>query len=226
MSTAQREHPMPFTRLELAVMALVDGRLQVLLAKRAEAPYAGRWALPGGVVRIDLDASLENAAQRVARERLGTAVPFLSQLCAVGGPGRDPRAPWAISVVYRGLTIAEGIDFTAGKRIEALAWRPADEAAAASLAFDHASLVARAVESTRADVEAIDLPFGCLPEKFTLGELQSACEQILGKTIDKSSFRRKLADRAVVEAVEQEFRLGAFRPAQLYQRRPRLKGLR
>ena len=59
-----KRHPMPFTRLEIAVMSLVDGELQVLLARRAEAPYAGRWALPGGVLRIDLDASLDAAARR------------------------------------------------------------------------------------------------------------------------------------------------------------------
>ena len=66
-----KNHPMPFTRLEIAVMSIVDGRLQVLLARRAEAPHAGKWALPGGVLRVDLDRSLEAAAQRVMNERLG-----------------------------------------------------------------------------------------------------------------------------------------------------------
>lgn len=209
-------HPMPFTRLELAVFAVREGALQVLLARRAEAPHAGRWALPGGVLRVDLDASLEAAAQRVATERLGAPLPLLRQLCAVGGPQRDPRAPWALSVVYRGLVPADAPDFSAGKRIEALAWRSVDEAIAAPLAFDHATLVDKAVRAMRADIDVLDLPFGCLPEAFTLGELQSFCEHVLGHPLDKSSFRRRLSDRDLLVPVEGEFRVGAFRPAQLF----------
>lgn len=209
-------HPMPFTRIELAVFAVRDGSLQVLLARRAEAPHAGRWALPGGVLRVDLDTSLEAAAQRVAGERLGASLPVLRQLCAVGGPQRDPRAPWALSVVYRGLVPADAPDFTAGKRIESLAWRNVDDAMSAPLAFDHATLVGEAMRAMREDIDTLDLPLGCLPASFTLGELQSFCEQVLGHPLDKSSFRRRLADRGILVPVEGEFRVGAFRPAQLY----------
>ena len=152
--SSSKHHPMPFTRLEIAVMTLVDGGLQVLLARRAEAPHAGKWALPGGVLRIDLDRSLDTAAQRVMHERLGLELPFLRQLCAVGGPTRDPRAPWALSVVYRALVPAEKLDPSAGKRIEALAWRPVEEAMEdGGLAFDHAALIGQAVVATRAEVD-------------------------------------------------------------------------
>ena len=83
------EHPMPFTRLELAAFAVEGGQLQVLLGQRAEAPHKGRWALPGGVLRIDKDADLEAACQRVALERLGVALPEPRQVAAVGGRRRS-----------------------------------------------------------------------------------------------------------------------------------------
>ena len=215
-----KRYPMPFTRLEIAVLSVIDGELQVLLARRAEAPYAGKWALPGGVLRIDLDASLDAAAQRVMRERLALDLPFLRQLCAAGSPSRDPRAPWALSVVYRALVPAENFNPIAGKRIEVLAWRSVDAVIADSnLAFDHSTLVSRAVQSTRAEVEQLELPVGFLPEQFTLGELQSCCEQLLGRQLDKSSFSRRLADRQLVEPVKGAMRTGANRPAQIYQLR-------
>lgn len=218
---AAPRHEMPFTRLELAVLGLVDGALHVLLARRAGEPYKGRWALPGGVLRIDLDASLENGAQRVSRERLGCEMPYLRQLCAVGGPGRDrTRSPWALSIVYRALVQSSQLDVSAGKRVEALAWRPVEEAAAdKQLAFDHASLIAQAVAATREEVRALELPAGFIPPAFTLGELQALCEQLLGERLDKSSFRRKLADRDLVEPVEGEMRTGANRPAQVFRLR-------
>ena len=210
-------HPMPFTRLELAVLGLVDGALHVLLARRAQAPHAGRWALPGGALRIDVDASLDAAARRVMRERIGLDLPFMRQLCAAGGPTRDPRAPWALSVVYRAVVQAGQIRPMAGKRVEALAWTPVAKAMADhELAFDHASLVARAVEATRAEVERLDLPAGIVPDRFTLAELQSLCEQLLGRRLDKSSFRRRIAERELVTPVAGELRLGANRPAQVF----------
>lgn len=167
-----------------------------------------------------MDRSLDAAAQRVMNERLGLELPFLRQLCAVGGPTRDPRAPWALSVVYRALVPADRLEPSAGKRIEALAWRPVEGAIGdKGLAFDHAVLIGQAVWATRAEVEALQLPFGFLPEEFTLGELQATCEQLLGHRLDKSSFRRRLADRDLLEPVPGAMRGGAFRPAQLYRAR-------
>ena len=87
------------------------------------------------------------------------------------------------------------------------------------LAFDHAALIGQAVVATRAEVDGLELPFGFLPEEFTLGELQSTCEELLGRRLDKSSFRRRLAERDVLEPVVGVMRGGAFRPAQLYRER-------
>jgi ADP-ribose pyrophosphatase YjhB (NUDIX family) len=211
---------MPFTRLELAVLTVAKGQVAVLLGRRAEAPHKGKWALPGGVLRIDLDRDLEAAAQRVAMERLGVPVPFLRQLGATGGALRDPRAPWTLSVAYRALLPLESLTPTPGKRLEELRWVPADAAAAdSSLAFDHPKLLALAVQATRDEIDRLDLPYGFLPESFTLGELQATCEAILGHTLDKSSFRRRLDERDILEALPGQMRTGAFRPAQLYRKR-------
>ena len=73
--------------------------------------------------------------------------------------------------------------------------------------------------ATRAEIERLDLPFGFLPQKFTLGELQALCEAMLGRRLDKSSFRRRLEDRDVLKPVHGAMRTGAFRPAQLYERK-------
>ena len=217
--SGRANYPMPFVRVEIAVMCVAEQRLHVLLARRAEAPHAGKWALPGGVLRIDLDRSLEAAAQRVMGERLGVELPSLRQLCAVGGPTRDPRASWALSVVYRALVPADALQPAAGKRIEALAWRPAEAAKEdQTLAFDHATSIGKAVAAARDDVDAFDMPFGLLSDAFTLGELQAACEQVLARRLDKSSFRRRIAERGLVEPVEGTLRGGAFRPAQLYRK--------
>lgn len=214
------QHPMPFTRIELAILSVIDGQLMVLLGKRTAEPHSGKWALPGGVLRIDLDADLEAAAQRVASERIGTPLPYLRQLTAVGSAKRDSRAPWALSIAYRALIPIDAISPQAGKRLDELKWMPADEAAQdRRLAFDHAPLIGIALEATRSDIDRLELPFGFLPERFTLGELQACCEVLLGRRLDKSSFRRRIDERDLLEPVPGEMRTGAFRPARLFCRR-------
>lgn len=208
---------MPFTRMELCVFSLVEGELQVLQALRAGEPFKGRWALPGGVLRIDLDADLGAACQRVAQERLGIDLPGARLQTAVGGKDRDPRAPWALSIVFRSAVLAGQVPVSPGKRVSELRWTPATQATAdRRLAFDHAQIISQALESLRAEVSDLRFAPGLLQEPFTLGELQAASEVVLGRGLDKASFRRKIDVAGVVEPVEGEMRTGAFRPAQLY----------
>jgi hypothetical protein len=120
-------------------------------------------------------------------------------------------------VVYRALVAIDQIHPVAGKRITDLAWVPVDDLESHTpLAFDHEAIVKEALKQTRAQIDELDFPVGYLPEKFTLSELQKVCEQLSGSRIDKSSFRRKLRERELVEPIEGEFEGGANRPAAVY----------
>lgn len=213
-------YPMPLVRIEVALQALINKSLSTLLIKRAEDPFIGAWALPGGVVRTDLDASLDSAAARVLSERLLVAPTGLTQLVAIGSAGREPRGPdqWGLSIVYRGLVDAESLKPSSGKRIEDWAWFGAEELPPQSLfAFDHSELVERAISLTRHEFGDLRFPRGLIPEQFTLTELQGICEAVLSQRLDKSSFRRKLRDRGVVEMIEGSYQTGKKnRPAGLY----------
>jgi len=87
------------------------------------------------------------------------------------------------------------------------------------LAFDHADFVRLAVETTRTEIENLELPFEFLPKTFTPGELQACCEAILGHSLYKANFRQRIEARNLVEVVPGQMRTGAFRPAQLYRNR-------
>ena len=216
MAAEHTHYEMPFTRVELCVFGVIEGELSVMLVKREARPYMGYWALPGGVLRIDLDDDLDAAARRVARERLRAPVPYLRQQCAVGGKKRDARAPWALSVVYRSLLQARHFDPQAGKRVTDLKWMTVDAAEESKdLAFDHGRIIGDAAVALRQEVFDLNLPMDYLPAQFTLGELQLHCEELLGCKLDKSSFRRRVADRNLLVPVD-ELRQGPNRPAQVY----------
>ena len=84
------------------------------------------------------------------------------------------------------------------------------------MAFDHDELLAAAVASLRNKVERHALPLHLLPEKFTLTELQRICEAVLGRSLDKGVFRRRLRDSPDLQEVPGEFVRGSQRPAQVY----------
>lgn len=84
------------------------------------------------------------------------------------------------------------------------------------LAFDHAKIVAFAIERLRSQVNDSDLALHLMPELFTLTELQQVYEVILDKELLKAAFRRKVAD--LVTETDQYTENAGHRPSRLYRR--------
>lgn len=213
----------PLVSADIALFSLGDDRLQVLLVRRTDAPHKGHWALPGAVLKPEIDQRLEDTARRALREKLGVEVPFLQQLRVFDGPLRDPRG-WSVSVLYCALLQRDRVRATAQFRVDEICWADAD--AVGDLAFDHRAHVAAARDDLRGRVRDRALPLHLLPEKFTLTQLQRVCELVLRQdssdplALDKGAFRRRLTGCQDFEAVEGEFERGPQRPAQLYRASP------
>jgi 8-oxo-dGTP diphosphatase len=224
--------PNDYERLSVAVdVALVSasgGELFTLLARRHEHPDRRRWALPGGFVRPE--ESLEGAAARVLREKGGLSRVFLEQLYTFGDPHRDPRTR-VVSVAYYALLdqlrfgkIAEQRDDVltpplrvpwqgeTGGRVDALdaAGRPL------ALAFDHAEILGMAVKRLRGKLAYAPIGFELLGETFTLLELQRVHEAILGRRVNKDSFRRRMLTSGLLRATGRSQSGVDHRPAELY----------
>ena len=196
--------------MDLVVFSIRDAGLQVLLIERGVAPFKGRWALPGGFMRDG--ESLEQAAVRELREETGVANLYLEQLYTFGDPDRDPRGR-VVSVTYYAL-IASDVALAAGSDASAARWWPV--AKHPRLAFDHDRILDYAVERLRNKLEYTTVGFQLLPKKFTLTQLQRVYEAILGRTLDKRNFRRKMELLDILTPLEEWKREGPSRPAQLY----------
>jgi 8-oxo-dGTP diphosphatase len=208
----------PLVTVDVVIFAVLDARLQTLLVRRpatAGEPHPGLWALPGGFVDVELDATLEACALRKLREKTGVRSPYLEQLGSWGNAKRDPRG-WSTTHVYFALLAAEDLRLEKGGNAQEVAWKPIDgDGVGERLAFDHARLLAAALERLRNKVEYTSLPAYLLPEAFTLAQLQAAYETILGRALDKSAFRTRVLAADLVEETG-EVRTGANRPAALY----------
>jgi 8-oxo-dGTP diphosphatase len=197
--------------VDVAVFTIRDGALQVLLVRRGVEPFEGSWATPGGFVLHD--EPLHEAARRELFEETGADQSYLEQLYTFGAPDRDPRGR-VVTVAYYALVAPDRLDVHAGSDAAQARWF--DVTDLPPLAFDHATILAYALERLRAKVEYSTIAFELLPEKFTLSELQGVYESILGHPLDKRNFRRKLKLLDVLVAHDEWEKKGASRPARLY----------
>lgn len=106
-------------RERLSYRNLPDNKLQLLLIKRKNAPYAGTWALPGGFVEMDED--LRTAAQRELWEETGLQPGYFGQLYTYGEVDRDPRGR-VISTAYLAVMEKSGAQVQAGDDAGEAAW--------------------------------------------------------------------------------------------------------
>jgi 8-oxo-dGTP diphosphatase len=156
------------------------------------------------------EESLVETAQRVARDALSAAPSFLEQATALGGARRVTDGP-NVSVTYFGLvpdaSAARGVDWAVISDLSSLTGRPRETLDAALAAL-------------RARVDQQPIAFRLLPPAFTLSELQSIYELLLGRRLHKASFRRSLHAAGLVEATDEWRSEGRGRPAQLFRYAP------
>ncbi len=206
----------PLVLVDIALFSIVDDKLRVLLVQRAQEPELRRWALPGGILRPEIDANLEDAARRVMRSKVSVEIPHLEQLQTFSGPDRDPRG-WSVSVLYWALLPYDQVNELARDKVEKLDWVDAANPGR-RVAFDHADHLTAALRvlRSRISVSSPALPLHLMPEKFTLTELQKTCQSILGRGIDKAAFRRRVKGLPQLVKLTGELQQGAHAPAQLY----------
>ena len=209
------DYPRPALTVDIVIFSVRSDNLQVLLVCRGEEPYLGMWALPGGFVRQD--ESLEEAAARELEEETGLHEAYLEQLYTYGDPHRDPRGR-VVTVAYFSLIAADKpICTEGGSDTTQAAWISINKLP--ELAFDHADILSNALRRLRYKLEYTAVGFELLPEEFTLTEIQSTYEIILGVKLDKRNFRRRILEANIIEETPQ-MRAGEGRPARLYRYRP------
>jgi 8-oxo-dGTP diphosphatase len=205
------EYPRAALTVDCVVFGFDDAALEVLLIKRGIPPFKGKWALPGGFVR--LDETVDAAARRELSEETGLKNVFLEQLYTFGALHRDPRER-VVSVAHFALVALAEHPATGATDASEAAWFPVSEVPA--LAFDHADILATAIARLRGKVRYEPIGFELLPEKFTLSQLQHLYEAVLQAPVDKRNFRKKILGMGLLIPLKEQIRAGAHRPAQLF----------
>lgn len=204
--------------VDLVILTVRRNRLNVLIVERANAPYAGQNALPGGFLRVGED--LHEAAHRelAAETRLDASALHLEQLAAYGAPNRDPSGR-VVSVAY--LAIAPHLPSPeAGSDALSARWIPVD-AVRDSLAFDHTAILDDAIEQARSQLELTTLAAAFCGDAFTIGDLRNVYEVVWDTSLDPRNFNRKVVStQGFLQPTGSKRVPETGRPATLYRRGP------
>lgn len=211
----------PSVTVDILVMTVLERKLHLLLVRRSELPFLGKWALPGGFLKMD--ESAEEAAARIVLAKAGVSGAHLEQLYTFSSVERDPRTR-VLSIAYLATVPYGKLKFAAGDSVDNASLYTVDgisgdgidtgsEDAFASddselvltspdgnvitgrdLAFDHEMIIRTAVLRMRGKIGYTDLAFGFLedPSAFTLTELRHIYEAVLGRPLDVGNFRRTI----------------------------------
>jgi 8-oxo-dGTP diphosphatase len=213
-----REHLQLHLTVDLAILTVRENLLHVLVIERANEPYQGQAALPGGFLRAGED--LRGAAERELAEEtsLDGRALHLEQLATYGAPDRDRRGR-VVSVAY--LAIAPDLPIpAAGSDARSARWAPVEKVRA-TLAFDHAQILDDAVERARTRLEFTTLATAFCGREFTIGDLRNVYEVVWGMALDPRNFSRKVANtKGFVQPTGARRVPETGRPAALYRRGP------
>ena len=217
MNQTAEARPPVHVSVDVVLLTLIAQQLHAVLLRRAAAPFAGVWALPGGYIHVEEDADAQASAARVLRSKVGIEGAYLEQLATFTGPARDPRG-WSVAIAYCALLPEQNLPAVA----EDISVVPVSQLP--QLPFDHRAIVDAALARVRSKSLYSSLPVHLCGETFTLPQLQQVYENILGEPLNKVSFRRKMDEMDWLEAVPGALQSGAaHRPAQLYRVKPAFK---
>ena len=203
------KYPHPSVTTDCVIFGFDGSKLKVLLIERGIEPYKGRWAFPGGFLKME--ESAEEGALRELQEETGLTGAYIEQFHTFTDPKRDPRER-VITIAYFALVRIQ--DVKGGDDAAKAQWFALDEIP--QLAFDHDMILRMAQSRLRERIHFQPIGFELMPEKFTMKDLQELNEAILEVKFERSNFAKKMLHYELVEQLEETVWPTPKREARLY----------
>jgi ADP-ribose pyrophosphatase YjhB (NUDIX family) len=196
--------------VDCIIFGFDENKLKVLIGKRKMDPGRGEWSLYGGFVR--LDESVDDAAYRTLYELTGMRNIYMRQVGAFGSVDRDPGER-VISVAYYALINVK--DYSEKLRKEhKVEWVDINQIP--TLYSDHNLMVEQALRIMRQKIKTAPISFRLLPKLFTLTQLQTLYEAVIGEEVDKRNFRKRIKEMDFIEKTNLIDKKSSKRGAALY----------
>ena len=189
------KYPHPSVTTDCVIFGFDGAKLKVLLVQRGEEPFKGRWAFPGGFMKID--ESAEECAMRELREETSLEIAQIRQFHTFTSPQRDTRER-VITIAFYALAKTQQVK--GGDDAADAKWFALDEVP--QLAFDHDQILRKAEQTLHQQIHFEPIGFELLPEEFTIKELQNLYEAILDVRFDRRNFYNKMKRLEMLEQTD------------------------
>ncbi|CAN5329314.1 NUDIX domain-containing protein [soil metagenome] len=210
MFTSEFWHPAVAT--DVAIFTLRKGALSVMLIRRAQRPFKGAWALPGGFFS-ESDADLDACARRKLVEKTGVSTSALLHFGNYSASNRDDRER-VISIAYFALLPFDQLPPRADA--DEVDWFD-PSSPPPNLAFDHQQILNDALNSLRDKCRDFRLLLTLLPRQFTFTEMHEAYQAVMGRPEDRRNLHKAVLAAGAIEETTEMSR-GRHRPARLFTR--------
>jgi len=204
--------------MDVVCLSVRENELVVRLMKTTRSDVHARNSIPGGLLLPSETA--EQGAVRLLREKGEIKNPrvYFEQLYTMSALRRDPIGR-VVSVAYLALVPWERLSSDDRKDTKAASW--AKVSSVRRLAYDHDEILSLAVRRLRAKICYTTLIRTVLPHEFTLTELEERFELIIGRSVDKRNFRRKISVLNILKKTSRMRKNMHHRPASLWNFRGR-----
>ena len=212
----------PHISVDTVIFGFNGDQLKVLLLKMK---FNQQWFLPGGYMKKE--ENLESAAIRILRERTQLDKIFLQEFAVFSELNRSEEAfkdfpddLWHkkrfISVGYYALVNHKDVSPIGDELSESCDWIILDELESQNITMDHKQIIEKALNTLREEISYKPIGLNLLPEKFTLSELQKLYEAILGRTLNRGNFYRKIKNIGILKKLDEKRKGGAHKAPDLY----------
>ncbi|MFN2458740.1 MAG: NUDIX domain-containing protein [Chitinophagaceae bacterium] len=201
--------------VDCVIFGYKNKQLKVLLIKSDLKEYEGLWSLLGNLVTHEED--IEEAAYRVLQERTGLQDVYLEQVHTFGKVDRHPSGRVVTTAYYSLVDISHKLRLSHNE----LHWHAVKDVG--QLAFDHKTILKTCVKKLSEQIIDHPVAFNLLPEKFSLRELQDLYEAILGVSLDRRNFRKRITLKNWLVDLNIQEEDVPHRPGKLYKFKTQLK---
>lgn len=212
----------PHISVDTVIFGFNGDQLKVLLLK---IKFNQQYFLPGGYMKKE--ENLESAAIRILQERTQLDKIFLQEFAVFSELNRSEEAfkdfpddLWHkkrfISVGYYALVNHKDVSPIGDELSESCDWIILDELESQNITMDHKQIIEKALNTLREQISYKPIGLNLLPEKFTLSELQKLYEAILGRTLNRGNFYRKIKNIGILKKLDEQRKGGAHKAPDLY----------
>lgn len=213
---------LPHLSADPVIFGFDHNELKVLLLKMN---YRKQWVLPGGYIRKDED--LDEAVVRILKERAGITHIYLEEFGVFGKKNRSElyfedfdetlfQKQRFVTVGYYALCNPARFKLIVDEYSETCEWICLNNLLEIDLAMDHREIIGKALLTIREKISHKPIGYNLLPEKFTLSELQKLYEAIVGKTLNRGNFYRKIMNLGILKKLPEQRKGGAHKAPDLY----------